>query len=274
MTQPTTKAETVAASPPPEFEGAEGACDRGANMPLGPSRDDRLLHSATLATLGDMTGEIAHEVSNVLHTLKGYAELALRDPSNAENVRLALETTVERVRYLEGKTRYLSRMGDTRPRDREDASLAALAAESIDVLGRIGRLKHCTLRHSGPTEGCWIRCDPRQIHQLMANLLSNAADATDGRGAIEVEVRALPEAGLVELKVSDDGVGIPEELLDRVFEPFFSTKPLGRGTGLGLGIVQRIAASHGGRLVVDSVAGRGSRFSVLFPEAEPISERR
>jgi signal transduction histidine kinase len=238
------------------------------------SRDERLHHSATLATLGDMTGEIAHEVSNVLHTVKGYSELALRDPNNAANVRLALETTVERVRYLEGRTRYLSRLGDTRPREREEASLAALAAEAVEVLGKIGRLTHCTLRLLGPAEGAWIRCDPRQIHQLLANLLSNAADATDGRGAIEVEVRELEESGLVELKVSDNGVGIPEELLDRVFEPFFSTKAPGRGTGLGLGIVQRIAAAHGGRLVVDSVSGRGSRFSVLFPRAPLPSESR
>jgi signal transduction histidine kinase len=78
----------------------------------------------------------------------------------------------------------------------------------------------------------------------------------------------------VELTVSDNGVGIPEELLDRVFEPFFSTKAPGRGTGLGLGIVQRIAAAHGGRLVVDSVSGRGSRFSVLFPRAPLPSESR
>jgi CheY-like chemotaxis protein len=124
------------------------------------------------------------------------------------------------------------------------------------------------------------RIDPVQFDQVLMNLCVNACDAMRGNGVLRIGARrhagsrecaaCRQEMGgdYVELFVQDDGPGIPPEVLDRIFEPFFSTKPTGKGTGMGLATVHGIVHEHGGHLLVESQPGMGTRIGVLLPRCE------
>ena len=106
-------------------------------------------------------------------------------------------------------------------------------------------------------------CYPGQLNQVFMNLLVNAIQAIEGEGRIDVE--CLREGDFVLVRVRDDGHGIPEEAIPRIFDPGYTTKGVGVGTGLGLSIAYRIAANHGGSLRVKSEVGKGSEFTLSIP---------
>jgi signal transduction histidine kinase len=111
------------------------------------------------------------------------------------------------------------------------------------------------------------------IDQVVVNLVMNARDATPAGGSIRVKAEPLPaspgQGACVCLSVADSGTGIPPEHLARIFEPFFSTKAAGKGTGLGLGSVKAVVENLGGSIQVDSVPGQGSRFRARLPQVSP-----
>jgi signal transduction histidine kinase len=112
-----------------------------------------------------------------------------------------------------------------------------------------------------------------ELNQVWTNIVDNAVDAMDGHGKLKVKTARNGEHVLVE--ITDDGPGIPRELKNRIFEPFFTTKGVGEGTGLGLDIVRRIVAGHGGEIRVDSIPGKTSfkvRLPIDGPRREPNSD--
>jgi signal transduction histidine kinase len=111
-----------------------------------------------------------------------------------------------------------------------------------------------------------MMADPGQIRQVVSNLLLNAIQAMGDGGTLSVQTRAL-DAG-VELAVGDTGCGMPPEIKDKIFIPFFTTKAAGQGTGLGLAVVNEIVRSHGGTIRVDSQPGKGTLFQVYLPAAQ------
>jgi two-component system NtrC family sensor kinase len=106
-------------------------------------------------------------------------------------------------------------------------------------------------------------CSPAILNQVVMNILTNAIDAIDGDGVIGIRTRH--DEALFEISVSDNGSGISAEILERIFEPFFSTKPVGAGTGLGLAISYSIVQAHRGVITVESELGKGSIFTVKIP---------
>lgn len=111
--------------------------------------------------------------------------------------------------------------------------------------------------------------DPEQLEQALLNLLGNAVEATE-QGAIRLEARS-PEEGWVEIAVEDTGPGISEADLERIFDLYYTTKP--EGTGVGLSMVQRIVAEHGGRVAVRSAVDAGTRFTMRLPRGKDDGER-
>ena len=113
-----------------------------------------------------------------------------------------------------------------------------------------------------------IHCSPSQINQVFLNLLTNAADAIEESG--EVAIRTSTEGDAVRIQISDTGHGIPEDVMQKIRDPFFTTKEVGKGTGLGLSIVDRIVSSHGGELIIESEEGRGTTVSIVLPIVAPV----
>jgi signal transduction histidine kinase len=112
--------------------------------------------------------------------------------------------------------------------------------------------------------------DPARIRQLLWNLILNAAQATPEYGTIEISAQPDAVGRLVEIKVSDDGVGIPPEALRRIFDPFYTTRS--GGTGLGLANVERVVRAHGGTIQVESVPNQGTTFTIRLPRKGPPDE--
>jgi PAS domain S-box-containing protein len=113
-----------------------------------------------------------------------------------------------------------------------------------------------------------IKCFPARINQVILNLLTNAIDACKSGGKVTMRSQPAPDDG-VELQVIDSGCGIPADLLDKIFDPLFTTKPPGEGTGMGLSISYGIVRDHGGRITVDSAPGHGATFAIYLPAAAP-----
>jgi signal transduction histidine kinase len=117
-----------------------------------------------------------------------------------------------------------------------------------------------------------IACAPSQINQVLLNLLTNAAQAIDGMGRIQI--RSWADAQGIHISLQDNGRGMPAEVMAKIFDPFFTTKPVGQGTGLGLSISYKIVQDHGGQIRVASEPGRGTRFRISLPLPATVAMQR
>jgi signal transduction histidine kinase len=115
-----------------------------------------------------------------------------------------------------------------------------------------------------------VECSPSKINQVFLNLITNAAQAIEEQGEIVISTKVKDDQHVV-ISISDTGCGIPAENLDKIRDPFFTTKEVGTGTGLGLSIVDEIIRSHGGELQIESKPGKGSTFSVILPIRQPAA---
>lgn len=233
-------------------------------------REQRLIRSERLATVGRMAAQITHEVRNPLASIGLYAEL-LSDElgSEPESRRLAESITKEVDRLTEITETYLRFARLPQPQ---------LALENLgELLGAIVEFARAELSNAGirlevdlarePIEGA---VDENQFRQALLNLLRNAREAMLGGGVLRVALRARDD-GFAAISVSDTGPGIKAEHLSKVFDPFFSTKA--KGTGLGLALVQQIAVEHGGRVEIESPPEGGTSFHLLLPIRARDGER-
>ena len=229
----------------------------------------RLGHAERLALSGRIIAEVAHEVGTPLHSVAGHLELLRRDlPAAAQGDEVVrrlgiIETQVARVIEIIGRLLDVTRRTPGAPGPVDLDRLARDTAELVRPgLARAGLALEVRVEPGLPP----VRGHAEQLQQVILNLLTNAIDATPSGGWVAMTTRALP-GGEVEIAVADTGAGIPAADRKRVFEPFFSTKEPGRGTGLGLFITAEIVREHEGRIEVESDEGRGSTFRVVLPAA-------
>ena len=227
----------------------------------------QLRHSQRMAAVGTMTAMIAHEFNNILTPIINYANLARTNPKLTEKALTRAAVGGERAssicQAILGMTR-----DDGEPPTR--IRLAELVDETLSAMARDPKRDGIALAmRIPPTLTVTTRRVPLQ--QVLLNLLINARTAVmaGDRGAGQIEVTARMERGIVRITIGDTGVGIPPENLDRIFEPFFSTKDepddTSGGYGLGLAICKDILASLGGQIRVDSTVGVGTTFTLRLP---------
>ena len=241
----------------------------------------QLRQAQKMEAIGQLTGGIAHDFNNILQSILGNLTLAGERIEELGDAKLAryLERaglSAQRARELIQQMLTFSRGKRGEPRL---MSLAPLVAEAAKLL-RPTLPSTIELSVNLDEELPAVKVDPVQAEQVLLNLCINARDAMHGQGSIALAVRDAPEsravctacrqrfAGrFVEFSVRDSGPGIPAAVVDRMFEPFFSTKDVGKGSGMGLSMVHGIVHEHGGHLVVESESGRGAVFRVLLPAA-------
>ncbi len=231
--------------------------------------EERLGHARKLAMLSEMAGRIAHAFNNTLAALHGHAEALVRDlppgtpaSDDARAIRSAAERGAGITRQLLGFTgRHVIRPEPLRPAE----VVEALRGTLTRLLGP-GR----PLAIDADAADAVVLMDRSQLEQVLVNLVANARDALreGGHVAIRIARAARPDGREIALVVTDDGVGIPAEHLGRILEPFFTTKAPGKGTGLGLAMVDAIARRAGGRVTVESAVGAGTSVTVHLPEAD------
>ena len=229
-----------------------------------------------LAAVGRLAAGIAHEINNPLATIAGPAE-ALRhalgggvaESESAELVQDAqvIEEDAHRCKEILQSLLDFSRSPGE---ERESVDLGWVAKRTVRLLRHNPKLTRAELLVEIGGEGLAVLGNENGLVEALMALILNAADAAP-EGTIVVRAD-LDDAGRPRLAVSDDGPGIPAELRERICEPFFTTKPPGQGTGLGLSVVYGLVQSHQGELDIDSKPGKGSRFAMVFPEGARAPE--
>jgi signal transduction histidine kinase len=233
---------------------------------------ERLLQAVRLADVGQLAAGVAHEINTPLASMALRAESLLQ---SAQDPRLlAIESFKNFPRYLKTIDEEVFRckkiigalleFSRSRKPEVRITDLNALAERATELVDHQMRLKQVTLSLLLEPNLRHIEADDGQIRQVLIALLMNALDATSAGGHVVVETREDSEQS-VSLSVTDDGAGIPTENLPKIFSPFFTTKPIGQGTGLGLAVCHGIVAAHGGEMRVESEVGRGTRFAMILP---------
>lgn len=243
----------------------------------------QFVQSQKMQAIGQLAGGIAHDFNNLLTAISGHCDLLLlrhdqgdQDYADLEQIR----QNANRAAALVGQLLAFSRKQTLRP---EILDLRDTLSDLTHLLNRlVGEKVTLTLSHDPVLRP--IRADKRQLEQVLMNLVVNARDAMPQGGEIRIETevvtldapmrrdRAMVPAGdYVTVKVRDEGVGIPRDDLSKVFEPFFTSKRPGEGTGLGLSTAYGIIKQTGGFIFVDSVEGSGTEFTLFFPAFERVA---
>ncbi len=240
-------------------------------------QQQRLQQAARLAEIGQLAAGVAHEINTPLASIALRAESLFRSAQDPALTSLAafanfpryLKTIEEETFRCKKIIRALLEFSSWRRPETKPTNLNALAERAADLVGHQMKLKQVilSLRLEPGLES--VPADDGQLRQVLLALLMNALDATPEGGHIEVSTAGRPKGG-VTLTVKDDGAGIPPEVRDKIFNPFFTTKPFGQGTGLGLAICHGIVTSHGGSIDVESHPGKGTRVTVGLPAVVPV----
>jgi len=238
-------------------------------------RTKQVIRNEQLASVGFLAAGVAHEINNPLASIALCAESlegrvrGLLDPENPDHAVIGnylrmIQEEAFRCKDITEKLLDFSRTGETQ---RQQADLVELARDVVAMLAHLGKYqnKHVEIVADEPVIA---PVNVRQIKQVLLNLLTNALDCSEEQGHVRVELSRQDD--MAELSVSDNGCGMEPEVLDRVFEPFFTRRKVGQGTGLGLSITHRIVADHGGAITARSDGpGRGATFQVCLPLAVP-----
>jgi signal transduction histidine kinase/CheY-like chemotaxis protein/ligand-binding sensor domain-containing protein len=246
--------------------------------------EERLQAAQRLEALGTLAGGIAHDFNNLLSIVSLNTEMAVEEDDPKE-LRILLEAVLAATNRARGIVRKLLTVGRPQAPSRSLVRLPALLQDLMPVL-RSSVPSSVVLECVVPAAEGAVLADRGQLEQVLINLAANAEHAMRGRQNPRLEIRVedvlmddepahalgLVPGSYVRVQVADTGVGIPASYLARVLEPFFTTKPAGEGTGLGLSMVNGIMRAHGGTLTVQSVEGEGTTVTLWFPEA-PADER-
>lgn len=235
--------------------------------------EEQLRQSQKMAAIGTLAGGIAHDFNNLLAAILGYAELALLKLPPG----IALQREIRQILKAGGKASELvnqilafSRKETTK---RILLQPGVLLKETIKLLRGTIPTSITIREHIAATDRV-ILANPTQLHQVVMNLCTNAFHAVeDNSGEITLSMepvnKAIPESQAerewIRISVCDNGCGIDEANLSRIFEPYFTTKPSGKGTGMGLAVVHGIVESHEGRIEVVSTKGQGTSIHIYFP---------
>ncbi|MCU0985037.1 MAG: PAS-domain containing protein [Acetobacteraceae bacterium] len=220
-----------------------------------------------LAALGSLLAGVAHELNNPLSVVVARATLlaeALEEGPQAASVR-TLKAAAERCA---GIVRTFLAVARAKPQERGVVSVAAVFEAVLDMVAYGFRTADIAIERGPIDETALVEVEPERLHQVLLNLLVNAQHAL--REAPQprcVRVSAGVAGETVEIVVEDNGPGVPAAIRRRIFEPYFTTKPVGVGTGIGLAVSHGIVTAHGGTITVEEAAGGGARFIVRLPRA-------
>jgi two-component system, NtrC family, sensor histidine kinase PilS len=228
--------------------------------------EEQVKQAEKMAAIGEMAAGIAHEFRNPLAAVSGAAQVLAQDQEQDQGRQGLMKIIIRECDRLETTISEFLQFSKPAKPEKDWFSLAALLEEVQQVLVQGGKLtENCRLSTAIPVNlDCWA--DPRQMQQVLINLLHNSCNALGGTGG-EIKIAAGEfEHGDQErftITVMDDGPGVPEHLRERIFEPFFTTRE--NGTGLGLAIVRQIIESHGGEITVADGTASGSLFTISLP---------
>jgi len=225
---------------------------------------ERMFQSEKLAALGRLAAGVAHEINNPLSGMLNCVKAMEEAPDDRETVRRYLKLLDKGLRRIGGIVRQLLNFGRPQPLQYQSLKIDELIRECMALLELTGKNIDLVLDLEAKTE---ITVDGGALHQVLVNLGLNAIQAMPQGGRLTVTSRIDEEQGRLRITVEDTGVGIPPEEIGRIFDPFYTTKGVGEGTGLGLSVSYSLVERMGGVISVQSEPGRGTLFTVELPLA-------
>ncbi|MFV1982611.1 MAG: response regulator [Thiohalomonadales bacterium] len=245
---------------------------------------NQLVQSQKMEALGQLTGGIAHDFNNILASILGYTELAILKSEEfydekLDEYLLQVQQSGERARDLISQMLAFGRTSHTKPQVTKIDVIVNEVTKLLDsILPSTIEIK-LEFDKNIPA----VMMDPTQLHQIVMNLCINARDAMNGNGVITIKIlnvitqetlctscQHIINGLFLELCVEDTGCGIDSATISRIFEPFYSSKPVDKGTGMGLSVVHGIVHQVNGHILVDSIPASGTRFSILFPVTDEL----
>jgi len=239
--------------------------------------ETRLQQAQKMESIGTLAGGIAHDFNNILGIILGNIELAIDDVPEWNPARINLEEVRTASSRAKDVVRQLLSFARKTMLEKKPTNIAPIVEESLKLL-RSSIPTSIEFRQNITKDVDTILSDTTQINQVLINLCTNADHAMPDGGILEVslENRELDEdtaaqfpdlnpGRYVNLIVSDTGYGIPKDKIDRIFDPYFTTKDVGKGTGMGLAVVHGIVKGHNGNIKVESKLGKGTTFNIFFP---------
>ena len=238
----------------------------------------QLIQAQKMEAIGTLAGGIAHDFNNILGAIIGYSEMALYDTKKDSMEHYNIDQVLSAGHRAKDLVKQILAFSRKSEQDKNIISLATIVAEALKLL-RASLPTTIEIRQNIEPNLDAIFADPTQMHQVVMNLCTNSAHAMgDTSGILKVELHNVdlsvkkaaqyPELNpgpYVKLSISDTGQGMDSETLDRIFDPYFTTKEQDKGTGMGLAVVHGIIKGHGGVIQVQSKPGKGTRFDIFFP---------
>ncbi len=239
--------------------------------------EEQLRQAQKMEAVGRLAGGIAHDFNNLLTALVGHVRFLLDGLADNDSLRQEVEGIRDGAERAERLTRQLLAFSRQQMLNPRLVDLREVLAGFGPLLRRlIGEDVILEISHGDP---CWVRVDPNQLEQVLMNLAVNARDAMPDGGRLGINVEcvdldepdepdrgdAIPAGRYARLTVTDSGIGMDAETVDRIFDPFYTTKPTGQGTGLGLSTVYGIISQSSGAIRVDSAPGEGTTFTIFLP---------
>jgi PAS domain S-box-containing protein len=249
------------------------------------SLQEQLQQAQKMEAIGTLAGGIAHDFNNILTVVLGYGELASFDLAEGSQPKQNLDLSMAAAHRAKELVQQILSFSRQAKQERRHLDIRPIVKESLKFL-RASLPSTIAIEQEIQDNLKSIEADPTQIHQVLINLCTNAAHAMEPHGGVlkvsidTVDIDAesakpeetMSEGSYVRLSISDTGQGIPKEILQAIFEPYFTTKDVGKGTGLGLSVVHGIMKSYGGTVTVHSEPGKGSLFEAYFPASEKTSD--
>ncbi len=245
--------------------------------------EEQLRQAQKMEAIGTLAGGIAHDFNNILAGILGYAELASLDIPEGSEAKINLQQSIKSTYRARDLVQQILAFSRQSKQERKPLDIRPIIKEALKLL-RASLPSTIEIRQNIEADWGAIEADPTQIHQVLMNLCTNAAHAmSEDGGVLEVSLTKFDmDAGTsgvnseiepgpyLKLRVSDTGSGMPPEILSRIFDPYFTTKETGKGTGLGLAVVHGIVKSHRGAITVSSEPGKGTTFDIYFPRGDII----
>ncbi len=263
---------------PIEHQGREALLVSVRDLSYRKHLERQLRQFQKMEAIGTLAGGIAHDFNNVLAAILGYAELAVRRLPLSNPVHAYLQEILNAGDRARGLIRQILTFSRKTEQERAVIAIDPIVKESIKLL-RSTIPVSVEIRQQ-VEQDCYVLAEATQVQQLVMNLAINASQAMQpGGGVMEIrlakrdladgEVAGVPQGQYVMLSVRDTGIGMDAATLERIFEPYFTTKEQGVGTGMGLAVVHGIVESYNGFITVDSQPGKGSVFTIFLPRAHP-----
>lgn len=228
---------------------------------------EQLRHMDRLATIGQLTANVAHELNEPLCGILGLAQLAIKDQELPPQAKRDIKKIIASSLQARDVVRGLLGFSRSAPVRKVSVALNRIVEDAIDLFkARCARAKVTIHRELDP-DLPKMSADPSQIHQVLVNLIVNAIQSMPNGGRLTLGTCLHGEK--IQLSVEDSGIGMNDDTLRQIFVPFFTTKEVGLGTGLGMCIVHSIVTSHGGTIAVKSRSGEGSSFTIEFQREDP-----